>query len=122
MSEAGDALLAALDSAPDAAAREALLAGRPRELLEELHAAVVYRKIVADIAEKLAAERGAFEAFEAELDAAADDDARLKLIETARGDPRRGEDFLAEWAFQRTASAHDWSRRYVALIRAEGAP
>jgi hypothetical protein len=120
MSEADD-LLARLDGAPDAAARQALIAGRPQGLLEELRAALVYRKSKADVAEHLAAERAAFEAFTAELDAAPDDDARLQLIEAARRDPQRGAAFVSEWAWQRTASTDDWMNRYLAMIR-EGAP
>jgi hypothetical protein len=116
MSEADD-LLARLDGAPDADARQALIAGRPQGLLEELRAALVYRKSKADVAEHLAAERAAFEAFTAELDAAPDDAARLQLIEAARRSPQRGERFVAEWAWRKTADAAAWGQRYLAMLQ-----
>jgi hypothetical protein len=111
-----DSLLAALDAAPDNAARAALLAGRHPRVLEELNAALVYRKLNADVEASLAAQRVAFTAFEAELDAAADDAARLKVIEAARSDPQRGPGFVSEWTWQRSASATDWAQRYMAML------
>jgi hypothetical protein len=114
MTEA-DELLEQLDAAPGDNARAVLLAGSSPDLLAELNATLAYRKFVADIAERCAAEEAAFAAFTAELDGASDYAARVQLIEAARSDPQRGA-WLAEWHWQCTASVEDWSRRYVAML------
>jgi hypothetical protein len=116
VSEAADRLLEQLDATSDYAARQALFAGCPRDLLEQVHATLVYRQMNAEVAERCAAEREAHEAFAAQLDLARDDNRRLRIIEAARRDPQRGEAWLAEFAWRRTASAIDWQRRYVALL------
>jgi hypothetical protein len=118
MTEA-DALLAALDVASDDEARAALVANCPKKLLEQLHAALFYRKFIADSAAAVAAERAAFAAFTSELDAAPDDAARLHIIEAARRDPEGGEAFVAEWTWRRTATEADWAARYFAMLGRE---
>jgi hypothetical protein len=118
---AADTLLEQLDAAPGDNARAVLLAGSSPDLLAELNATLAYRKFVADIAERCAAEEAAFAAFTAELDGASDDAARVQLIEAARSDPQRGAAWLAEWHWQRTASVEDWSRRYVEMLDRPGA-
>lgn len=112
-----DRLVAALDAAPDDAARAALLAGCPKNLLAQLNAALVYRRFIAESDAAVAAEKAAFEAFTTELDAQPDDAARLLIIEAARRDPQRGAAWLAEWHWQRTATTQDWCERYLAMVR-----
>ncbi len=112
-------LLDALDRAPDHAAREALIARCHPSELNELQAALVYRQFCTEPAEQRAAQQAAFQSFENELAAAADDPGRLRIIERARLDPQRGPAWLAEWKWQRTASPQDWLNRYLALLRAE---
>jgi hypothetical protein len=116
MSEEAHHLVAELDSAPDDAARAALLEDRSPELLEKLHAVLWYRKFIDEVSEKGAAEERAFEAFTAQLDAATDDDARLKIIEAAHHDPQRGQEFVSEWSWRRTASTQDCLQRYLAML------
>jgi hypothetical protein len=117
-----DRLLSALDAAPNDAARAALLAGCSPSQLAQLNALLAYLQMQADVAERCAAEKAAFEAFSAELDAAPDDAARLQIIDAARSDPQRGAGFVSEWAWRRTATVADWSDRYLALVRGQSWP
>jgi hypothetical protein len=121
MSAEANALLVALDAAPDAAAREAVLASTSDpEVLAELAAAFEYRRMNAEIRAQLDAERAAFAAFTRELDAAPDDAARLKAIAAAESDPLRGKEFTQEWVWRRGAIARHWAARYAAMLRPAG--
>jgi hypothetical protein len=117
MSAEADRLLTALDAAADDSARATVMAGCSPELLEEVHAHLVYRQMEAAGEE----ERAAFDRFTAELDAAPDDDARLRLIEAARADPQRGPTFVQEWTWTRGATTQDHANRYMAMLRESSA-
>ncbi len=106
-------LLAALDAARDDAARLALLNAAPRKVREQAYGTLFYRRFVADCEAAYIAECAAFEGFERQLEAAADDDARLRIITAAEADPKRGRTWLGEWSWRRGANAEDSKRRYL---------
>src|SRR5690242_18634581 len=116
-----DDLLAALDAAPDDAARAALLAGRSPAELEQLQAALVYRQFHVDVGAAVAAELAAKQRFSVELDAAATDEARLRIIEAAQADPQRGPSWVARWKWERTADLAERTRHFVAALGAGAA-
>jgi hypothetical protein len=107
-------LIRRLDAAPNATAREELLAGCSPEQLAALDAAFAYR--ACEIA--AAVSSVAFEMFTDEVTAAPDDTARLQIIAAATRDPERGEDFVREWTLRRTLSAEDALGRYTAMLGA----
>jgi hypothetical protein len=117
--EAAEELLAALDAAPDDAARIALLGAAPRRVRETLQSELIYRKVMTDSSGECAAEAAAYAAFTRALDDAACDMARMAIIEAAERDPQRGPAWLAEWNWRRTATTEDWARRYFAAIGVE---
>jgi hypothetical protein len=114
-------LLAALNAAPDDAARLALLSAAPRKAREQLKAELIYRSVIDGAAADVARQRAAFDKFSRELDAAPDDDARLRIIAAVQADPKRGPEWLAEYSWQRTATVEDWRKRYVATVCGESA-
>jgi hypothetical protein len=107
-------LLDALDAAQDDAERMALLNAAPRRVREQLRATLFYRKFMSDVEVAVAAQQAAFDAFSRQLDAAPDDDARLRIIAGAQADPQRGRKWLAEWSWRLNATVEHWRRRYLA--------
>ena len=106
------ALLDALDAAQDDAQRRALFEAAPRTTRQALSALLTYRKVM-DVGPTIEAAQTAFDAFSLDLDGAANDDERARLIEGAARDPPRGHEWLAEWSWRRTATVEHWQRRYL---------
>jgi hypothetical protein len=121
MSDSTRRLLSALDAAGGDIERARLLKGCSAQELEALTAEIEYHRGNAECAAQIAAENAAFEAFERELDVAPDDATRLQLIDAARSDPKRGAEFVDEWAWRRGATLQDWTNRYIAMCKVEGA-
>lgn len=104
-----EALHAALEAAPDDAARARLLAAASRDLRAQFNAMLVYRQLNADVEAACTAQAAAFEAFTRLLDAAADDAGRAAIIAAT------DKAFVAEWTWRVDATADDWRRRFFAL-------
>ena len=107
-------LLESLDTAQDDAERMALLNDAPRRVREQLRAALFYRKFMSDLETAVATQQAAFDAFSRQVDAALDDDARLRIIAGAEADPQRGCKWLAEWSWRLHATVEHWRKRYLA--------
>jgi hypothetical protein len=112
-------LAAALDAAPDYAARLALLNAAPREMYEQLSVLLVGRKFMADtdIEAAVAAVLTDLSTFSQQLDAARDDDARKAIMEAVAADPDHGPVFISEWDWRRHATTVDWLNRFTPLLR-----
>ena len=117
-----DRLLVALDTAGDEDARQAILDGCAAERLEQLVAALHYRRCTTETLATFTAEQLASEDCTAALDNAASDEERAGIVELARRDPERGTAWLSEFAWRRRATPFDAVRRYLALMRQGESP
>lgn len=116
-----DALFAALNAAPDDAARAMLLASATPELRAKLTNRLRYLRLHSETDATCAAEAAAHAEFSRQLDGCADDAARAALIQGAHRDPKRGVAWVSEWRWRRTATPDDWRVRYLRMIGVDDA-
>jgi hypothetical protein len=107
-----DRLLVALDAATCDAERAAVIASvSSSAVLDQLHATVTYRTLIATTARDVEAEHQAHDAFTRNLQDATGDTARLAIIRAT--EPT----FVAEWQWQQRATSDHWMKRYLGAVR-----
>ena len=94
---------------------DALRAASPEELAA-LHAALIYRNMIAECTAAALQENASFAAFSAALEAAPSDAERMELIAAARAE--HGEAWLTRWVQSRTSTPEKWILRYREAIGA----
>ena len=99
----------------DAERLDALRAASPEELAA-LHAALTYRRLIAECTAAALQENASFAAFSAALEAAPSDAERVELIDSAKTE--HGAEWLARWVQSRTSTPEKWILRYREAIDA----
>ena len=99
----------------DAERLDALRAASPEELAA-LHAALTYRRLIAECTAAALQENASFAAFSAALHAASSDADRMELIAAARAE--HGEAWLGRWLQSRSRTTEQHIRAYRETIGA----
>ena len=94
---------------------DALRAASPEELAA-LHAALIYRNMIAECTAATLQENASFAAFSAALEAAPSDAERMELIEAAKAE--HGAEWLGRFVERRTSTPEKWILRYREAIGA----